>query len=442
MTTSSGSAAGVPSGMTTATRVQQGEHWFPEPTEPARRAYVWMLVIAQFIFFVALLGPAMIGVAVKITTIVPAEGVLREEAAAVVASVGAAGAVVANVVFGRLSDRTTAKWGRRRPWIVTGTVVMTLGLAVMAAAPNVPLTALGWLIAQLGANATLAPFIATLSDQVPKVQRGAVAAVLGIAQNVGVLGGSFVAQQFQTNMWMMLVAPAIVALVAMFIFVVVLPDRVLPNRPPRMTLREWVDTFWVNPVRQPDFAFAWWSRFLITLSAFMFTTYRYFILNRQMGVPEGDVAGVVTMSILIYTIALALTAWIAGKISDKIGKRKIFVILATVVLAVGTVMLAYTTDVGMFYVVEAILGAAYGVYIGVDLALVIDVLPNPDDAGKDLGVFNIANALPQTLAPIVAGIIIGWTTINGEANYQPMLWTAGILALIGAVVVLPIKKVK
>lgn len=52
-----------------------------------------------------------------------------------------------------------------------------------------------------------------------------------------------------------------------------------------------------------------------------------------------------------------------------------------------------------FYLVEGLLGLSYGIYAAVDLALVVDVLPNPDDSGKDLGVFNIAQALPQTAAP-------------------------------------------
>lgn len=376
-------------------------------------------------------------------TIVEDVGVARENAVTVIAAVGAAGALIANVVFGRLSDRTMSRLGRRRPWIVVGTIVMCLGLMVMAFAPNVGITAIGWFIAQLGANATLAPFIATLSDQVPKFQRGGVSALLGIAQNVGILGGTWVAERFQHNMFLMLVVPSLVAIAAMLVFAIVLDDQVLPERPARMTLKDWAQSFWVSPVRYPDYALAWWSRFLITLATFMFSTYRFFFLNRQVGVPEPDVAGVITMSVLISTIALVVTAWFAGKLSDVLGRRKIFVILSTVLYAIGTVTLAHTHDLTMFFVVEGILGVAYGIYIGVDLALVVDVLPNPDDAGKDLGVFNIANALPQTLAPILAGVIIGLSpTIGGHANYQPMLWVAGILALVGAVVIIPIKKVR
>jgi MFS family permease len=87
------------------------------------------------------------------------------------------------------------------------------------------------------------------------------------------------------------------------------------------------------------------------------------------------------------------------------------------------------------------LGLAYGVYVGVDLALVVDVLPNPDDSGKDLGVFNIANALPQTLAPVLAAVLLAVGSTTNQ-NYDLMLYTAAAMALIGAVIVLPIKGVR
>ena len=209
-----------------------------------------------------------------------------------------------------------------------------------------------------------------------------------------------------------------------------------------MTAGEWITTFWVNPRKYPDFAFAWWSRFLITLATFMFTTFRLFYMRTSWACRWSDAPAAVTIGVLIYTIALVATGWVAGKISDRTGRRKFLVAGSTLLFAVGIVMLAFVDTVTGFYVVEAVLGVAYGIYVGVDLALVVDVLPNPDDAGKDLGVFNMANALPQTVAPV---------TRRGAARLQqrqqPELRSAALLRpasrpLIGALVVLPIKKVR
>jgi MFS family permease len=208
-----------------------------------------------------------------------------------------------------------------------------------------------------------------------------------------------------------------------------------------MNLAEWVTTFWVSPRRHPDFALAWWSRFLIILSTFMFTTFRLFYLQDRVGLAQADAPAAVTTGILVYTVALVACGWLAGKISDRTGRRKMLVAGSAVLFAIGTAMLVHVSSLTGFYVCEAILGVAYGVYVSVDLALVVDVLPNPDDAGKDLGVFNIASALPQTAAPAFGAALLTVGSLQNQ-NYTLMLYVAGALALIGALVVLPIKSVR
>jgi MFS family permease len=417
----------------------QQHHWFTEPTRPVGRRFTTALFLAQFFFFVALLGPAIIGVSVKVQSIVPEDE--RTSAVAIVAGFGAAAAFVANVLFGRFSDRTTSRWGRRRPWIVGGTIFMTLAFVIMALGTNVATVTAGWFLAQTGANAAFAPFIATLADQVPKAQRGKLAAALGMAQNLGIYGGTLVAQFFQDQMLIMFVAPAILAIAAMGYYAFVLPDQVLPTKPPRMSLHEWVTTFWLSPRKYPDFALAWWSRFLITLATFMFTTFRVFYMQDRINLDPEDAVAAVSTGVLIYTIVLLIASPIAGWISDRTGRRKIFVFGSTLVFAIGTLLLIQASTVSQFYLVEAILGLAYGIYVGVDLALVVDVLPNPDNSGKDLGVFNMANAMPQTVAPALGGVLLAINSANNQ-NYDLMLWVAGIVSVIGAFVILPIKKVR
>ncbi|AZZ52946.1 MFS transporter [Rathayibacter festucae DSM 15932] len=434
----------MPSGMTTATATVRGHHAFSEPTEPATKGYVFWLLAAQLIFFIALLGPAIVGIGLKIQSLVDAGEIAQNGAtgaAAILGGFGALFATVANVVFGRLSDRTTSRLGRRRIWIVAGTVIMTVAFTIMALAPTLLIATIGWSLAQLGANMTLAPFIATLADQVPKFQRGKVTAALGIAQNVGILGGTYVAQAFVDQLFIMFVAPSILAIIVMVVFAVVLPDKRLPVAPPKATLRDWAETFWVSPVKNPDYALAWWSRFLITFASFGFTTFRFFYLLNHIGVEEGSIPVVISTSVLIYTVALIGASYFAGWLSDRIGRRKVFVWSSTALFAVGTFALIFVQDIGAFYVLEAVLGLAYGIYVGVDLALVVDVLPNPDDSGKDLGVFNIANALPQTLAPLVGGILVYVSDPTGN-NYGLWFTVCALAAVVGALVILPIKKVR
>ena len=86
----------------------------------------------------------------------------------------------------------------------------------------------------------------------------------------------------------------------------------------------------------------------------------------------------------------------------------------------------------------AIGGLGFGVYMAVDLALVADVLPDTDNNAKNLGVMNIAGALPSSIAPAIAPVILAISS----GSYGVLYAVAGICAIIGAFAVLPVKRVR
>lgn len=412
-----------------------------KPTEPKSPAFVFVLGFAQFGLFVALLGPVIVSMALKVNSLTP-DPTARTSALGLVLGVGAVAAFAGNAVFGRLSDRTTSRFGRRRPWLIGGVLVMAAALLLISQAQSVALLAVGWFLAQLGANAAFAPFIATLADQLPERQYAKVSAMVGIMQNVGILAASQIASRLTDDMLLLFMVPAAIGVVGMVVYALVLPDPVLATKPPRLDVRTLAETFWVSPFRNPDFGFAWWSRFLIILSSFLFTTFRLNFLVDRVDLPEAQAAQAIATGILIYTVVLVVAGWVAGWVSDRTGKRKMLVASSTLLFGVGVAVLAHADSVAAFYWVEAIMGLAYGIYMSVDMALVLEVLPNPDDSGKDLGVFNMANAIPQSFAPFLGSVLLGAGATAGSPNYTLMLWAAALAALVGAVVVLPIRKVK
>ena len=107
---------------------------------------------------------------------------------ALVTGVGSLLAMVSNPLFGRLSDRTTARMGMRRPWMLVGLAAGTIGILTVAVAPNIGVVLVGWCIAQVFLNALLAAQAAVLPDQVPGNQRGIVSGVLGICLPAGLRG--------------------------------------------------------------------------------------------------------------------------------------------------------------------------------------------------------------------------------------------------------------
>lgn len=406
------------------------------PTRPVGNGYLAALGIAQFGIFVAILSPVIVSMQLKAQELNP------DDPASIIGlalPLGSLGAIIGNPLFGALSDRTRTRWGRRRPWVLGGTLVLLLGLAAVAFSPNLGTLTFAWLICQLGSNAAFAALVASFADNVPVEQRGRASSVLGLAQNVSILVGIYAAAFLVSNLPLLFILPGILGVITVIVYVLVTPDE-LPATPPKpLTLATFLHTFWTNPFTNPDFGLAWWSRFAIILASFLFTTFRLLYMQDHLGLETTDAVAAIGTGVLLYTIALLVSVAISGWLSDKLQRRKIFVAGSTLLFGVGLVVLVFADSLALFYVAEIIMGFAYGIYTAIDNALVVDVLPDPEKPGKDLGVINIANSLPQSFAPALGALLLG---VGGGGNYSLMLWVSGIIALIGAVIVLPIKSVR
>lgn len=412
----------------------------PVSTTRVGTGYQIALFLGQFGLFVALMAPVYVSMQLK------AEQLVGADAANVIGSVlpiGAFGALIMNPLAGALSDRTRTRWGRRRPWMVSGVVVFAGALVWIAFSPDTLQLTLGWLLAQLAANTVLATLTASFADNVPQFQRGKSSSVIALAQNIAVLAGTYLSVFFVANLPVLFIAPGILAIILVLVYAFVARDDLPTYRLKKFTFANLVGSFWTNPIKNPDFAFAWWSRFLIIFATFMFTTYRFLYMKQHIGITDDRAAtAAVAFGVLLYTIALLVSAALSGWASDRLRRRKVFVGGSTALFAVGLVVLAHAETVEVFYVAEVIMGFAYGIYSAIDTALVVDVLPNADRPGKDLGVINIANALPQSLAPAAALFFLKIGSDGAPVNYTLMCWAAGIVAIIGALVVIPIKRVR
>jgi MFS family permease len=140
----------------------------------------------------------------------------------------------------------------------------------------------------------------------------------------------------------------------------------------------------------------------------------------------------------VQSVAVVVTSPIAGRLSDRVGRRKLFVVLAAVGYGVALLLIARADDLDGYLLGMAVGGVGFGMYMAVDLALVVDVLPDSESAARDLGVLNIAGALPFALAPAVAPAVLA----AGGGSYAVLYTVAAACALAGAVAVLPIRKVR
>lgn len=413
-----------------------------EATVPVRRVgpvFIATYAAAYFGTWMALLTPVVVALALRIAQI-DAKG--EAGALSLVLGVGAIFALVANPLIGKLSDRTRSRFGMRRPWLIGGVIVGVIGLLIIALAPAIPLIVVGWCVAQTGFNALLAVEIAVLPDQVPEEQRGLVSGVLGMCQNVGIVAGVFLAQAVAGSTFLMFMLPAIVCLILVLLFVFVLHDRRLDrDQPlPPYGVGEFLRSFWVNPIRYPDFGWNWAGRFLIFMGLATLLSYQVFYLLNHLHENPTRVGTLVFLSTLVQTILIVVFSNLGGLLSDRFHRRKVFVIIAAVIYAAGLAFVAFAGSFNLFLIAIAITGIGQGVYLAIDLALAAAVLPEGGkEAAKDLGVLNIANALPQSLAPAIAPIFLA---IGGGNNYTALFAAAAVFALLGALSIQPIKGVR
>jgi MFS family permease len=411
------------------------------PESPVAHRVGWGFVVLYTLAYMStcllFLAPLLVTLALKVNALAGMER--APDSLALVAGAGALLAMVGNPFFGRMSDRTASPLGMRRPWMVIGWAGGSLGVLIVALAPSIPVVLAGWCIAQLFFNALLAAMVAVLPDQVPPAQRGQVSGVLGVCLPIASVAGTFLVKLFTGHLLAMFLGPCAIGGFFILLFAVTLTDRRLARADkPKWSPREFASTFYVNPGQNRDFSWAFASRFLFVLAYAFLVTYQAYYLLHQLGTAKADVPQQIFLATLIQSAVLVAASLLGGKVSDRTGRRKIFVLTASVVYGLALFVVAIATSFSGFLAGMAIGGLGFGVYVAVDLALVVDVLRDQRSAAKDLGVFNIAGALPFAIAPAIAPVILA----IGHGSYGVLYLVAGFCAVVGAVAILPVRRVR
>lgn len=403
--------------------------------------FVARYVLALIGLWTSLITPASVTLAIRVGQLDPAG---KAGSLAFVASLGAAAALLANPIFGALSDRSTSRFGQRRSYIIGGIAVGSLATLGIGIAPTIPLVAIGWALAQTAFNAAVASLIAILPERVPAASRGRVAGFMGMTSQVGAVGGTYLIQLVGTRGVWMFLAPVLIGVLLVLPFALTL--REVPRTREETAPINWrllLGAMWINPRENRDFALAWAGRFLVWISLYLLTTYKTYFLIDRLGYSADDVAPVLSLAMLLLASCLGVSSIIGGWMSDRLGRRKVFVIAASVLFVAGMLVVAFAGNVEHFLVGISIAGFAQGLYMGVDYALVADVLPDgKTEAAKGMGVFNLSSTIPQTVAPILAPVLLTVGASGGTGNYTALYVSAAVFALAGAVAVQLIRGVK
>lgn len=408
-----------------------------ESIKPVSKWFITRYTLAMTGVWAALMTPVVVGLSVKLIGF--------DEAGAannlsLVTTIGALLALLSNPFFGRLSDRTTSRFGRRRPWIIAGTLLALVGLLVIALSTNVVGVLVGWCIVQIAFNGALAPLTAILADQVPVKQRGLMSGFMGLANGLGILLGVGLADLFKNSSLWIFMGPGLIGVALIYLFVFTIKDKRLTGKPTETyNWKAFLNSFWVNPFKAPAYGWAWISCFLVFIGMAMVITYQALFLIHRFGFSAQEVPDKVLIGTAVATIVLMVSAVIGGILSDKFGRRKLFIYVASLLSIGALLMIAGVQSFGMFLLAAGVVGVAQGIYTAVDLAMVTEILPDKKDTAKDLGVLNIATTLPQSIAPAIAPLFLG---IAGPNNFTALFIGVAVIAGIGTLTVIPIRGVR
>ena len=374
-----------------------------EPERAVRPVWTAGVVLVNLGINAAFFGPIQVLLGQQAEAFSEAD---KEAILALVTGAGAAVSLVANPLFGAFSDRTTSRLGRRVPWVLFGAILGAAALIALAGAPNVAVMTLLWCLVQAGCNGAYAAITAAIPDRVPVAQRGTVGGLAAMGQTVGILVGAVIAAAVTGNFAVGYLVCAVALLAGVVLYYFRNDDVPLPAgaRPP-FSVAGFARDFWISPVRYPDFAWAWLTRLLVNIGNHMVTLYLLFFLTDAVHLEQTQgIAPEFGVLILtgLYAVMVIITSVIGGRLSDRMGKRKPLVIISSVIIAVASLILAFAPTWTGALLGASVLGIGFGCYLAVDFALITQVLPAALSRGKDLGVLNIANSLPQVLAPLIA----------------------------------------
>ena len=428
---------------TTSVAAPPSPHSYEDLNRNQVNRLTWSLLSGFTVMYAAYAGLAAVLMPAQVGYVDPAH---KEASLALIMSASAFVTIFVQPIFGAISDRTRSRWGRRTPWMALGVVGGALALLVIGHLATIALLLAGWIAVQVLLNVMQIPMTSWLPDRVPAARRGVVSSFIGVGSQVGVTIGIVLAARFA--------GPGQVAtgytIFAIAVLVVILALLLLnadkDNRGVPVEAFSWARfgrSFWVSPKVAPDFWWAFWARVVLILGYWGISQYQryslqdYFMVGDHVNAAQSNASIIQLVTVLVASLTL-------GPLSDRLGRRKIFVAGSSVVMAISfAIPLAMPTLSG-FYLSQAVLGLGYGAYMSLDMALMSEVLPSAADAGKDMGLLNVATNVPQSLGPTLAGIIVTTFAVGADKTpgYRILFGLGVVLVAAAAFLVKPIKGVR
>lgn len=345
----------------------------------------------------------------------------------------AAVAVVCVPLAGMACDRTRSRFGRRRIWAAGGLVVGGVPFALVGSQDDWRVVAALMVLVSMGTSSFLVALSAVIADRVPPHRRGTASAAMGVPQVVAVVVGMVIVTMLVTSLGASWAVIALLAAVSAAPFLLGGRDRPAPAMQPGARMKAGEKVPFPRPREHPDYYWALASRVLINAGNGIGTAYLLYFLDDVLH-REAPETSLLILT-LVYLVFCAVSGFLSGRLSDRLGRRRELVALAGALQAVAALLLAIAPSWPTAIVSAVLLGIGLGAFLSVDQALVTDVLPDQRTRARDLGIINAAQNVPLYAA-------VGWAVLALLDDYQALYAAAALIMALGSVSVMRIRSVR
>jgi MFS family permease len=321
-----------------------------------------------------------------------------------------AGALIAMIVqptVGTISDYTMTRWGRRKPYIVIGSVLDLAFLYGVASSDTVLTIAVFVVLLQFSSNFAQGPFQGYVPDLVPAHQVGIASSLVGLFSVLGNVTGFAVASiaVVTDQFFLATMALGVIELATMVSVVLRVDDgRAAKDRAGRSWVAIAREAWGTDILGERSFLWLVGSRFFVLMGAGVLVNLALFYLAQSLLLDQ-RLAGTVQLVVLAIVVVGNVVAVVpAARLSDRIGRKRV-IYVACALGATGLALIAVAPSVPLALVGAALFAVGSGSFLAVDWALMTDIIPKAE-SGRYMGISNVATASSGVVAIAVAGGLV------------------------------------
>jgi MFS family permease len=341
-------------------------------------------------------------------------------------------AVLVQPTVATISDYTISRWGRRKPYIVIGSLLDVVFLYGVATSNAFVAILAFFILLQCSSNFAQGPFQGYVPDLVPQKQVGMASGLMGVmivlGQGVGVVIGSLGLLQLgsvepffgtpegaemarQIFFWptMGLALIEVVTMIPLVLFVN--EGRHAADRGGRSWLQIAQGAWSTDILREHSYVWLLVSRFFFLMAPSVLTFLGFYYLVQTFGYDESQTGALLLIVTVALGVTTALTTIPAARLSDRIGRKRT-IYMAIAIGMVGMTGVALAPSFAWMVVAILPVGVSAGAFLAVDWALMTDIIPK-SSSGRYMGISNVATSVSGPVGRLCAGVIVSGLVLAG-----------------------------